>query len=44
MRDLAFIGFLLALFGFGFRRPFLFVLHDIALKLPLMVGTVADPR
>ncbi len=26
MRDLAFIGFLLALIGFGFRRPFLFVL------------------
>ena len=26
MRDLAFIGFLLALFGLGFRRPFLFVL------------------
>jgi probable O-glycosylation ligase (exosortase A-associated) len=26
VRDLAFIAFLLALFGFGFRRPFLFVL------------------
>ncbi|HEV2745972.1 MAG TPA: putative O-glycosylation ligase, exosortase A system-associated [Allosphingosinicella sp.] len=26
MRDLAFIGFLLALIGFGFKRPFLFVL------------------
>ncbi|PAX09719.1 DUF5935 domain-containing protein [Sphingomonas lenta] len=26
MRDLAFIGFLAALFGLGFRRPFLFVL------------------
>ena len=26
MRDLAFIGFLLALLGLGFRRPFLFVL------------------
>lgn len=26
MRDLAFIGFLLALFGMGLRRPFLFVL------------------
>ncbi|HEX8257415.1 MAG TPA: putative O-glycosylation ligase, exosortase A system-associated [Allosphingosinicella sp.] len=26
MRDLAFVGFLLALIGFGFRRPFLFVL------------------
>ncbi len=26
MRDLAFIGFLLALFGMGFRKPFLFVL------------------
>ena len=25
-------------------RPFLFVLHDVALKLPLMIGTVADPR
>ena len=25
MRDLAFIGFLLALWGMGFRRPFLFV-------------------
>ena len=26
MRDLAFIAFLAALFGMGFRRPFLFVL------------------
>ncbi|MCC2975537.1 putative O-glycosylation ligase, exosortase A system-associated [Sphingomonas sp. PL-96] len=26
MRDLAFVGFLAALFAFGFRRPFLFVL------------------
>ncbi len=26
MRDLAFVGFLLALLGMGFRRPFLFVL------------------
>lgn len=26
MRDLAFIGFLFALFGLGFRKPFLFVL------------------
>lgn len=26
MRDLAFIGFIVALLGFGFRRPFLFVL------------------
>src|SRR6478752_925508 len=26
VRDLAFIAFLIALFGFGFRRPFLFVL------------------
>ncbi|AYJ86036.1 putative O-glycosylation ligase, exosortase A system-associated [Sphingomonas paeninsulae] len=26
MRDLAFVGFLLALIGMGFRRPFLFVL------------------
>ena len=26
MRDLAFVGFLLALLGLGFRRPFLFVL------------------
>ncbi|HEX8388392.1 MAG TPA: DUF5935 domain-containing protein, partial [Sphingomonas sp.] len=26
MRDLAFIGFLAALIGLGFRRPFLFVL------------------
>ena len=26
MRDLAFVGFLLALIGMGIRRPFLFVL------------------
>jgi len=26
VRDFVFIGFLLALFGMGFRRPFLFVL------------------
>ncbi|MBV9930863.1 MAG: putative O-glycosylation ligase, exosortase A system-associated, partial [Alphaproteobacteria bacterium] len=26
MRDLAFVGFLVALLGLGFRRPFLFVL------------------
>ena len=26
MRDLAFVGFLIALLGLGFRRPFLFVL------------------
>lgn len=26
MRDLAFIAFLAAIFGLGFRRPFLFVL------------------
>lgn len=26
MRDLAFVGFLVALFAFGFRRPFMFVL------------------
>lgn len=25
-------------------RPFLFVLHDLALELPLMVGVVVDPR
>jgi serpin B len=25
-------------------RPFLFVLHDVALTLPLMVGVVVDPR
>lgn len=25
-------------------RPFLFVLHDIALKLPLLVGVIVDPR
>ncbi|HEY0240208.1 MAG TPA: serpin family protein [Friedmanniella sp.] len=25
-------------------RPFLFVLHDVALALPLLVGVVADPR
>jgi serpin B len=25
-------------------QPFLFVLHDVALRLPLMVGVVVDPR
>ncbi len=29
MRDLAFLGFLLALLGIGFRRPFVFVLTYI---------------
>ena len=29
MRDLAFLGFLLALFGLGLRRPFLLVLVGI---------------
>ena len=33
MRDLAFIGFLLALIGMGFRRPFLFVLAYIYIDI-----------
>ncbi|NTS64836.1 O-antigen ligase family protein [Sphingomonas sp. HHU CXW] len=33
MRDLAFIGFLLALWGTGFRRPFLFVLAYIYIDI-----------
>lgn len=33
MRDLAFVGFLLALFGMGFRRPFLFVLAYVYIDL-----------
>ncbi|MFT3976784.1 MAG: putative O-glycosylation ligase, exosortase A system-associated [Sphingomonas bacterium] len=33
MRDLAFIGFLFALFGMGFRRPFLFVLAYVYIDI-----------
>ena len=33
VRDLAFIGFLVALFGMGFRRPFLFVLAYVYIDL-----------
>ncbi|MFA5989963.1 MAG: putative O-glycosylation ligase, exosortase A system-associated [Sphingomonas sp.] len=33
MRDLAFIGFLLALFGMGARRPFLFVLAYVYIDI-----------
>ena len=33
MRDLAFIGFLAALFGMGFRRPFLFVLAYVYIDI-----------
>jgi probable O-glycosylation ligase (exosortase A-associated) len=33
MRDLAFIAFLLALFGAGFRRPFLFVLAYVYIDI-----------
>lgn len=33
MRDLAFIGFLAALFGLGFRRPFLFVLAYVYIDI-----------
>ncbi|WP_294191919.1 putative O-glycosylation ligase, exosortase A system-associated [uncultured Sphingomonas sp.] len=33
MRDLAFIGFLLALWGTGFRRPFLFVLAYVYIDI-----------
>lgn len=33
MRDLAFIGFLVAMFGLGFRRPFLFVLTYVYIDL-----------
>ncbi len=33
MRDLAFIAFLIALFGFGFRRPFLFVLAYVYIDI-----------
>jgi probable O-glycosylation ligase (exosortase A-associated) len=33
VRDLAFIGFLVALFGLGFRRPFLFVLAYVYIDI-----------
>ena len=33
MRDLVFVGFLLALFGAGFRRPFLFVLAYVYIDI-----------
>ncbi len=33
MRDLAFIGFLVALFGLGFRKPFLFVLAYVYIDI-----------
>ncbi len=33
MRDLAFLGFLAALFGFGFRRPFLLVLAYVYIDI-----------
>lgn len=33
MRDLALIGFLCALFGFGFKRPFLFVLAYVYIDI-----------
>ncbi len=33
MRDLAFIGFLVALLGFGFKRPFVFVLTYIYIDI-----------
>jgi probable O-glycosylation ligase (exosortase A-associated) len=33
VRDLVFVGFLLALFGMGFRRPFLFVLAYVYIDL-----------
>lgn len=33
MRDLAFIGFLFALFGLGFRRPFLFILTYVYIDI-----------
>lgn len=33
VRDLAFIGFLVALFGLGFRRPFIFVLAYIYIDI-----------
>lgn len=33
MRDLAFIGFLLAMFGFGFRRPFILVLTYVYIDI-----------
>ncbi|MGN6278748.1 MAG: putative O-glycosylation ligase, exosortase A system-associated [Sphingomonas sp.] len=33
MRDLAFIGFLLAIFGMGFRKPFLFVLAYVYIDI-----------
>ncbi len=33
MRDLAFIGFLLAILGLGFRRPFLFVLAYVYIDI-----------
>ena len=33
MRDLAFIGFLVAIFGMGFRKPFLFVLAYVYIDI-----------
>jgi probable O-glycosylation ligase (exosortase A-associated) len=33
VRDLAFVGFLLALLGFGFRRPFIFVLTYVYIDI-----------
>jgi probable O-glycosylation ligase (exosortase A-associated) len=33
LRDLAFIGFLIALFGFGLKRPFLFVLGYVYIDI-----------
>jgi len=33
MRDLAFVGFLLLMFGFGLRRPFLFVLGYVYIDI-----------
>ncbi len=33
MRDLAFIGFLVALFGLGFRRPFIFILAYVYIDI-----------
>ncbi|WBH17260.1 putative O-glycosylation ligase, exosortase A system-associated [Sphingomonas radiodurans] len=33
MRDLAFIGFLVALLGFGFKRPFIFVLTYVYIDI-----------
>ena len=33
MRDLAFLGFLFALFGLGLRKPFLFVLAYVYIDI-----------